>query len=148
MAAQCQGEPRGLGSRKASAMGHLSTQAGEGGALPTALQGSGAAVPQLFFLFQWAAQWFCHCTLQISVTWPKSLQGQYNLIPRKGWEGKSAQKQRHLQNCIAETFNPKRCIFSQETVTHDLIFPGYKTSKWFIWPVKKKSYHFSFWGKG
>lgn len=80
MAVQCQWEPRGLGSRNTSATGHLSTQAGEEGALPTALQGSGVAVPQLSPLFPISVSCtykFCQCTLQISVTWPESPQGQY-----------------------------------------------------------------------
>lgn len=63
--------------------------------------------------------------------------GSVHLIPGKGWEGKQCTKAETPTNCIAETLNPKRCIFSQETVTHDLIFPGYKTSKWFIQSVKK-----------
>lgn len=55
--------------------------------------------------------------------------GSEHLISRKGGEGKHCIKAQTPTNCIAEAFNPKRCIFSQETVTHDLIFPGYKTSK-------------------
>lgn len=54
----------------------------------------------------------------------------------KGREGKQRTEAETPTNCIAETFNPKRCIFSQETMTHDLIFPGHKISKWFIWSEK------------
>lgn len=60
--------------------------------------------------------------------------GSVHLIPRKG--RKQRAEAETPTNCIAETFNPKRCIFSQETVTHDLIFPGHKISKWFIWSGK------------
>lgn len=72
--------------------------------------------------------------------------GSVRLVPGKGREGEQHTEAETPTNCIAETSNPKRCIFSQETVTHDLIFPGPKISKWFIWSEKKQSYHFSFGG--
>lgn len=81
---------------------------------------------------------FCHCTCpEISRIWPKSRQG------RCAWSLARDRKQRTEAetptNCIAETSNPKRRIFSQGTVTHDLIFLGLKISMWFIWSEKENS---------
>lgn len=138
MAAQCQGEPRGLGSGRPVPWDTCPPRQEKEELCPQLCR----AQEQLSLSsFSYSNELHVqvlslYSADQRDLAWEPA--GSVHLIPSKGWEGKQCTKAETPTNCIAEMFNPKRCIFSQETVTHDLIFPGYKTSKWFIWSVKKK----------
>lgn len=131
MPAQCLREPRELSKGDAGAMGRpqpCPSRQEKEELCPQLCRAE--ASPSLsscpFFLFQQVQVLSLHFSAE-QHDLAQEPAGSVPLIPGKG--RKQRTEAETPTNCIAETFNPKRCIFSQETVTHDLIFPGHKISK-------------------